>query len=913
VTGGQIADPDPELLGRGPELTALAGLLREADADGGVRLVTGEPGMGKTVLLEAVARHAGATGMRVLRATGVEFEADLGYAGLHQLLLPVIDALPELPETHRTALGAALGLDHGRTPDALTLTTATLVLFRRLSARSPLLLVVDDLQWLDRQTLRLLSLVARRLRGTGTALLLAQRSGHETCFDPASIEVLELGPLSEPDAHALLRGHHPGLHPSVRRRILADAGGNPLALIELPRGLTVAQGTAADSLPSTLPLSARLRGLFGTRVAALPEASRPLLLLSALKNGQCVELARILADSAAQLEPAEESGLVVMGTGRHGLTFRHPLIRAAVVDLASAPERRAAHRRLAALAPDPHVQAVHLAEAALGPDDAVADLLDDVAAAMLERGEAARAVAVLLRAADLTTTPAEQARRLAAAAYLGANVTGTLAGARDLVEQAHGADPDGAETLQVATAAAAHLLNSDDGDVDTPHRMLVRALAAVDPDRAEPGVVQEAVHTLMLVCAFGGRADLWAAFEEAVEQWGTVLTPELRLAAVTFADPARATSRQLEALDDLVASVAGSANPVHVLEVAIAGHYVDRAPEPALERLSLAGRTGGPVPLAAQALVMRAMTAFHEGRWEDAESLADEGIALCTEHGYRLLEWGMLNPKMLVAAARGDSQYLAQVRDRLGPWPIPRQMFAARGFTANTDGLAALSQGRYGEAHTAYSTIAEPGNLPPYVQTVVWNVLDMVEAAVRSGHVVEARRHAEAAAHALAPISPRLAFQSAAAAALVAPAGTYDAFDRVVDDPDSARWPFQLARVELAYGERLRLDRAMRRARPHLERACELFVGLGAAPWEERTRAALAATARNRAAGGRSALTPQELQVARLAASGLSNRQIGERLFLSPRTVGAHLYRAFPKLGVTSRAALRDALARVAE
>jgi DNA-binding CsgD family transcriptional regulator len=382
---------------------------------------------------------------------------------------------------------------------------------------------------------------------------------------------------------------------------------------------------------------------------------------------------------------------------------------------------------------------------------------------------------------------------------------------------------------------------------------------------------------------------------------------------VTFADPARATSPQLAALDDLVVSVAGSANPVHVLEVAIAGHYVDRAPEPALERLSLAGRTGGPVPLAAQALVMRAMTAFHEGRWEAADALADEGIALCAEHGYRLLEWGMLNPKLLVAAARGDSDYLAQVRDRLRAWPIPHQMFAARGFTANVDGLAALSQGRYAEAHAAYSTIAEPGSLPPYVQTVVWNVLDVVEAAVRSGHETEARRHADAAAHTLAAISPRLAFQSAAAAALVAPAGAYDAFDRVVDDPGSTRWPFQLARVELAYGERLRLGRAMRRARPHLERAGELFAGLGAAPWEERTGAALRATARTRAAGGPSALTPQELQVARLAASGLSNRQIGERLFLSPRTVGAHLYRAFPKLGVTSRAALRDALVRLPE
>jgi DNA-binding CsgD family transcriptional regulator len=165
----------------------------------------------------------------------------------------------------------------------------------------------------------------------------------------------------------------------------------------------------------------------------------------------------------------------------------------------------------------------------------------------------------------------------------------------------------------------------------------------------------------------------------------------------------------------------------------------------------------------------------------------------------------------------------------------------------------------------------------------------------------------------LARISPRLAFASSCAAALVAPAGADEAFDRVVDDPDSLRWPFHLARVELAYGERLRLDRAMRRARPHLERAGELFDRLEAAPWRERAEAALRATGRHRAAGAEPGLTPQELQVARLAASGLSNREIGERLFLSPRTVGAHLYRAFPKLGITSRAALRDALTEQAE
>ncbi len=905
-----FADPSQNLLWRAHEVLVLREFLRSATRSGGVQLVAGEAGMGKSFLLDAASATAvEENGARVLRASGVQFEADVGYAGLHQLLMPLADGLSELPAVYADALGAALGLQVTRPPELLTLANATVALLVSCAKRSPLLLVIDDLQWVDRASLLLLTVVARRLDNSGVALLLAQRSGYESFFDRAAIPTLELAPLPDADAHALLRAHQPTLHPSVRRRIVADAGGNPLALIELPRGLTAAQETAADPLPSTLPLSVRLRGLFSSRVSALAPPSRRLLLLAAIHHGNGRELARIIAGSTADLGPAETAGLVSVDRGSGLLRFSHPLVRAAVVDLASAPERRAAHRRLAELASDPHVRALHLAESAIGTDDHIASLLDDAADRALARGDATDAVTVLLRAAELTSVPQERARRLAAAAYLGANVTGTLTGAQALLEQARTADPDASDTLEVATAAAAHLLNSD-GGVDTAHRMLTRALAGVTPAHAEPEVVREAVHTLVLVCAFGGRQELWEAFDDAVARWTSHLSPELRLAAVTFADPARATARQLSELDVLTAAVDENASPVRVMDVAIAGMYVDREPSRALERVVSAGRSGGPVALAAQALVMQAMTAFHEGRWTDTSMLADEAISLCVEHGYRLQEWGALNPRMMLAAARGDTAYLDRVRARLHQWAMPRQMLAARTFTANVDGLAALSAGRHSEAHEAYSSIAEAGSLPPHGQVVVLNVMDVVEAAMRSGHTDQARRHASVAAGTLAAISPRLRFQAEAAAALTAPAEAYPAiFDRLVDDPVSERWPFQLARLELAYGERLRMDRAMRRARPHLERAVQIFTGLDAGPWTERAEAVLRATGRSRpAAGATTSLTPQERQVAQLAASGLSNREIGERLFLSPRTVGAHLYRVFPKLGVTSRAGLRDAL-----
>lgn len=910
LTSDDTRDQDDALVGRERELAALHDFLGSACRTGGVRVVSGDAGMGKSALLDVAARAAAAEhGARVLRASGVEFEAELAYAGLNQLLLPVTDALAALPEADTGALRAALGLRSVEPPGLLALATATVGLLRRLAQDTPLVLVVDDVQWVDRASLLLLSIVARRLSGTRVALLVAQRADHETFFDRAAIPVLELAPLTDDAADALLRARHPALHPSVRRRVVADAGGNPLALIELPRNLTAAQETASAPLPTTLPLGVRLARLFESRVAALPAPSRRLLLLAALHH-DAAELMRIVAGGSADLAPAEAAGLVIVDADTGLLRFSHPLIRAAVVDLASAAERRAAHRRLAELASDPHVRTLHLADAALGVDDAVARRMDDVAAGSLAGGDAAHAVAVLLRAADLTSAGPERARRLAAAAYLGANVTGTLTGAPALLERARTVDPDAVGTLQVATAAAAHLLNSD-GGVDTAHRVLVRALADVPPDATATRVVADAVHTLMLVCAFGGRTDLWEAFTSAAETWRERLPAELRVAAVTFADPARATAGHLAELDRLVAASDGATDPLTVLEIAIAGQYVDREPSDALDRVIVAGRAGGPVALAAQALIMRAMTAFHEGRWDDAVALADEGIALCAENGYRLLEWGLLNPRMLVAAGRGDEAYLAAARARMHQWALPRQMLAARTFTANADGLAALGAGRFDEAREAYGSIVAPGSLPPYGQVTMWNGLDVVEAAVRSRHVDEARAHATAAAR-LGPISPRLSWHAAAAAALVAPDAEYaGAFETLLDRGAPQRWPFHAARLELAYGERLRLDRAMRAARPHLERAAALFDDLAAAPWLARTEAALRATGRTRrTAQGRDegALTPQERAVAELAASGLSNREIGERLFLSPRTVGAHLYRAFPKLGVTSRAGLRDAL-----
>ncbi|MEO3784152.1 AAA family ATPase [Actinocorallia sp. B10E7] len=905
------------IVGRAAEAAALTSFLRTAVRKGGAQLLTGDPGMGKTELLNAAARQAVSMGARVLRASGSEYETELSFAGLHQLLLPAVEGLPELPEPHRAALATALGLERGEPPSRLVLTSALLDWLRHLSSTAPLVLVVDDLQWVDRASVVILSLVARRIGGLRVGLLLAQRTGHESFFDRESVPELALTPLDDDAALSLLRHHHPNLHSSVRHRILADAGGNPLALIELPRSLTSAQETGADFLPTTLPLNVRLRWLFESRVSALPAPTRRLLLLAALSGGDGTRLMEVVAASADDLAPAETSGLVLVDRRAGRLLFAHPLIRSAVVDLAAAPERRAAHHRLAQLAADPDLRSLHLAESTLGPDDKIAYLLVKVAVAALERGDTVQAVSVLLRAADLTLDPAERARRLARAAYIGANFAGTLAGARALLERARTTDPKVTDTLQASNAAAAHLLNSE-GDIDTAHKMLVGALAHTDPVPQRAADLEEALRTLMMICTFGGRRELWRPFDDAVARLAPLLTAPFRLTAVTFGDPVRSTPEHLRELDALVADLDGETNPIRVVTAALAGQYVDRLPRAALERAAAEGRSGGAVALAVQALIMLAVGAFLEGRWEEAGARADEGIALCQEHGYEMLVWGARNPRMLLAAARADLDYIARARARMHQWAIPRNALAVRTFTANIEGLVALTQGRYQDAYEHYTSICPLGTFPPHEQVTVWTVMDAVEAAVRSGHVDEARAHVRAATEAGLPrISPRLRFLCDASAALVADDDAYpDLFEPLVSDPEPTRWPFPLARLELAYGERLRRDRAMRAARPHLERAGKLFTGLGATPWAELAEAALRATGRNRRAaaeGPGSMLTPQERQIAHLAATGLTNRQIGERLSLSPRTVGAHLYRVFPKLGIGSRAALRDALTDLGE
>ena len=381
-----------QLVGRELEMDQLRAFVASARTNGAALLVTGEPGVGKTVLLNAASEAASTVGMRVLRAAGVQFEAETSFSALNQVLLPLLGGVPQLPAVQRDALNVALGFGEGAPPKRLVVSNAALMLLREAASTRPLLVIVDDLPWLDRASAGVLSVVARRLVGNHVGLLCASRAGEVNFFDHSGLPELGVPRLDSVAAGQLLDRHFPELASStVRERILLEAQGNPLALLELPVALTPGMRASAMTLPSALPLSRRLQTLFGSRITMLPARTRELLLRMALDGTGDVRVLRVAAApnaGLADLAPAEQARLAHLDEGTHRLAFSHPLMRSAVVDLSHAEERRGAHRVLADVwADQPDRRAWHLAEATIEPNESVAAELEATAARILARGE----------------------------------------------------------------------------------------------------------------------------------------------------------------------------------------------------------------------------------------------------------------------------------------------------------------------------------------------------------------------------------------------------------------------------------------------------------------------------------------------------------------------------------------------
>jgi DNA-binding CsgD family transcriptional regulator len=910
-----IAD---RLVGRVDEMRHLRAFLHRADRGGAARLISGDPGVGKSALLAATAVEAEGLGMRVLRAQGVDFEAGVSYSGLNQALLPVHTEFHRLAPAQREALTIALGLDTGPSAELLVVCNATLSLLHAVSADQPVLITVDDVPSLDRASAVVLGFVARRLVGSRIGLLATSRTGARSFFGTSGLTEMVVPALHAEAAARLVDSHFPGLAPRVRQRILAEALGNPLALLEFGAALSGSHRAAVPALPPVLPLGGRLEAMFAERAADLPAPSRRLLLLATFDGTGDL---RVLKDACGQgnlddLSPAERAQLIHVDESSGRLTFRHPLTRSALVASSTDQERREAHRTLAsAMFNEPERRAWRLAEATAEPDEQVAVLLEETAHGILHRGDAVGAVAALTRAATLSPSSADKARRLAEAAYIGAEQIGDSGGAEALLTKAQRADPTSSGSLHGVTAAVNLLLNRE-GDVATAYRLLVEAIETGPHGYStQDNGLTEAMHTLLLLCWFGGRPEMWERFHVALSR----MTPQppslLSIASKTFADPVRTAAAGVDELQAVLATLPGEHDPTRIVRIGHASIYVDRLAESRefTWRLVVQGRAGGSPRRYLGSLMLLCLDYFNSGQWEECQQLADEGFAVCETHGYQFYIWNFLYHKAILAAVRGDDCTSRQLADRITRWAIPRGFRSAELFAHHSRALAALSRNDFDGAYRHAVALSPAGTFASHVPHALWVALDLVEAAVRTNRHAEAVAHVAAMTEAdIAAISPRMALIQAGSSAMVA--ADHDAvelFERALCTPNAARWPFELARIRLTYGERLRRMRATAESRTQLNVALEEFDRLGARPWALRASGELRATGRSIPAASEPTavcLTAQERAIASLAATGLTNKQIGARLYLSPRTVSAHLYHIFPKLGITSRAALRDAL-----
>jgi DNA-binding CsgD family transcriptional regulator len=912
------------LIGREVQLEMVRTFLDKAAAGGVALSLSGEAGVGKTVLLDAAAVMSSAADFCVLRTVGIEFETNLSFSGLNEILSPLWSSIGRVESVYQEALRVALGFGAGSRPDELLILNAAMALLGQAALRRPLLVIIDDAQWIDRASLVVLAYAARR-GVAGVGFLCATRSGHNCPFEFGGVPSHVLQSISDTAAAKLLDWRFPTVAPRVRQRLIVEAAGNPLALMELPTALTAAQLTAVDALPGSLPLSVRLQGLFEARITGLPQRTLDVLLLAALDGPGELRVLRVAADVLEifdDLAPAERDRLIFVDDVNQRVNFRHPLIRSTVVELSTGGERREAHRALAgALLDQPDRHAWHLAEATLDPDEQVAAMLDQVATRMLGRGDLAGAVTASTRAASLTPISADRARRLAFAAYHGARL-GEFLTSSQLVEVARETDPEFAGSLRDAVTAV-FLLFTKDGHISTIHRLLTEALRSHPaPWDTQDEVVIEALHTLALVCWVSGNPDWWKSFRETVPPLIPHVPAALLLRHTVFGDPARATATSLTQLERALVELPKETDPTAIMGSA---RYLDRQnlSRETLQRIVLESGAGEVVGACARRDL--ALDCFLAGQWVESERLANEGLVRALEQRQWLRTGEFRYVLALLAAVRGDDDSNRALCDELTSVAIARGALNLQHGSLHARALAAIGRGDFEQGYRFAAAVSPPGTFPSHVGEALFVCMDLVEAAIRTHRREEANAHVAAMREGgIAELSPRLALLAAGSAALTHPDKiATELFEQALAVPGTERWPFDRARVQLAYGERLRRTRSSTsRSRAHLSAAWEVFERIGAHPWARRADNELRATGQVRSGhvaspvtgGSRvetSCLTVTEFAVARLVSKGLTNVQVGKQLFISTHTVAFHLKKIFPKLNVASRVELASVWSQI--
>ncbi|MGP4052009.1 ATP-binding protein [Streptomyces sp. 2A115] len=900
------------MIGRDEELRTLRGLLTDAAAGhGGTLLVHGTAGVGKSALLRTVGADAARSGFSVLRTSGVETEQWLPFAALQLLLQPVAREIKNLPTPHQLALDGAFGATETE-PLIFRVGLAVLELLADAADRQPLLLLVDDLQWIDTSSRDVLRFVARRTRDHAILVIGASRV-HAPDSYSRSVQELQLEPLDRTAAAELLDAGTPDLSAPVRALILERAAGNPLALVELPKA---AQGMPAQA--DDLPLTQRLETAFAERTDSASQACRTFLLALAAEPtapvNRLLDVSSRLCGSVvsvAALQEAVDAGLVAL-VGRTP-EFRHPLMRSAIYTRAAVVDRLATHRALAVVMDDtPDRQLAHQAAATIGPDEELAARLERFADASQARGKVAAAVPALRQAAELVHNARRRTGILVRAVELSSEINDRIHTQMLL---------DHADMSELGPLERARLMVVSDKDAfepDEPNRriqdMVTTAAGAFDAGGAD--VAENLLWRAAARCFFqDGDAQVRAEAAAELDRWNPDPNAPHVLTVRAYTQPYRHGADVIARLEDLRPNPQDGRS-LHFLgsgsmvmgDIGRAARYLALA--------AAAWRSQGRLGLLARSLA-GAWPRVYLGQLDRAREESAEGLVLAEETEEWIVWLGVKATAGLVAALRGETEAAARTIRELRTHSLFPGMPFVTVMAQQVDGLLALFDGRPTEGYDLLARAFDPAD-PHYHSVSRWLLApDLADAAVAAGTVEQARElFAELPELAGRLPSEMMVVARAYADAALAPDESAEERYTAALAAMPATWTLSRARLHLHHGRWLRRQRRHVDARNPLRVARDEFDRAGAQPWAEMAREQLRATGESsgrRHANTGEQLSAQEKQIAELASKGLSNREIGQRLFISHRTVGAHLYRIYPRLGITGRGKLAAALAALPE
>ena len=906
------------LLGRTQERRLLTSLLDEVTTHGQALVLRGEPGIGKSRLLSEAARTARERGMTVLTATGVQSEAHLPFAGLHQMLRPVRDRAVDLPPVQREALDAAFGLTKEVTPEQYRIAMASLDLVSDVAADAAVLLVAEDAQWLDRPTSEVLAFLGRRIESDPILLLAATRDGYPSPLVDAGLPEHTLAALDDPTATALLGAAAPQLPLTARSDILREAAGNPLALLELPA--TAARREDEQSVPGGLPLTDRLERAFAARVSDLPDTTRLVLLVAALSDADVVDEILQAAGAIAgtpldldALEPAVDAALIDLDV--RSIRFRHPLMRSAVGQSAGVQERRRVHEALASLLDDPDRRVWHRAALMSGTHEELARELEAAGMRARSRGAIDVALTALRRAVELSD-PSQRTGRILATAER------ALEGGRPDIAVAMLREVEGLELGALDAARARFVSELMDARGLADHSRVADLIATAE--QAGAAGDRELHHTLLWITAartwWSSRLgpDTRQLVVDAADRAGPPAATDARLVSIhAYADPWANASKVLDCLREAADGGVTAAEPAGYLASAgmVTGAFDDSLKfcTTAIESARAEGRLG----ILPRLLATQAILAVRLPNWDIGIPAAEEASRLATELDQPIWLATAETAVAMIAAVRGDPAATEEATARAAQIALPLGANHIVALAQSGPILSALAKGRHDEALRSAERLFDPSDPAHHLHFACMAIGDLAEAAAHTGG-------SEAARERLAEVEAIVGDTRAEWVAInirharVMLAADEDEAAARFDDALSAgleRWPLWRGRLLLAHGRWLRRRRRVMDSRAPLREARDLFDAIGASNWGDQARSELRASgerSRRRVPEARDQLTAQELQIAQLAAEGLSNREIGQRLFLSHRTISTHLYRVFPKLGITSRAELGAALASAA-